>query len=176
MIVYVLFLIILFLILLYEINNRQFDIMKTGFYNIFKTKINNEHFISNSKNTGTINMLIQVDDEFKVFFRGSNVYNGSGWNRAHNIAVQDVSGGDKIYFRCHNGGGPGGIIGKFIFNGKEYYSSKENIIFTGRVIDSNGSTSGSKYMGCYNDRWERDLTKGYGYGFNNQRKSYCPRC
>jgi cell fate (sporulation/competence/biofilm development) regulator YlbF (YheA/YmcA/DUF963 family) len=170
MIVYLLFLIILFLLFLIEVNKRQYNIFKKGFFSF-----SNSNSKSNSKNieyfdgksyTGPLKMLIQVDDEVKVFFRGSHIYTGSGWNRAHNITVQNANYGDKIHFRCYNGGGPGGFIGKFNFNGVDYYSNKSNVRFIGRVLDNHGTISGSKYMGCYNDRASRDLPKGYGYGFS----------
>jgi hypothetical protein len=165
MIVYLLFLIILFLLFLVEVNNRQFDIFKKGFFSLSKSENKIEYF-DGTPYTGPLNMLIQVDDEFKVFFRGSHVYSGSGWNKGHNITIQNVNYGDKIHFRCNNNGGPGGFIGKFSFNGTDYYSSKENIRFIGRVLDQNGTISGSKYMGCYNDRTRRDLSNSYGYGFS----------
>jgi hypothetical protein len=165
MIVYLLFLIILFLLFLFEVNNRQFNIFKKGFFNFSNLKNKVEHFDGTSY-SGPLNMVIQVDDEFKVFFKGSHMYSGSGWNRAHNVSIQNVSYGDKIHFRCRNSGGPGGFIGKFTFNGTDYYSSKSNVRFIGRVLDNNGTLSGSKYMGCYNDRTLRDLSNSYGYGFS----------
>ena len=165
MIVYLLFLIILFLLFLFEVNNRQINIFKKGFLDSYSSKSKIEYF-DGTLYSGPLNMLIQVDDEFKVFFKGSEIFAGSGWNKAHNITVQNVSYGDKIHFRCKNSGGPGGFIAKFSFNGTEHYSNKSNVRFTGRVLDNNGNISGSKYIGCFHDRTLRDLSNSYGYGFS----------
>ena len=64
MIVYLLFLIILFLLFLFEVNNRQYNIFKKGFFSFSNSKNNIEYFEGKSY-TGPLNMLIQVDDEFK---------------------------------------------------------------------------------------------------------------
>lgn len=165
MIVYLFFLIILFLLFIYEVNNRQYNILKKSIFNFYNPLKNIENF-NGTRYSGPVNMLIQVDDEFQVFFRGSHIYSGSGWNRAHNITIQNVSYGDRIYFRCNNSGGPGGFIGKITFNNVDYYSSKDNIRFSGRLLDSYGTISGSKYMGCFNDRSARDLSNYYGWGFS----------
>ena len=68
MIVYLLFLIILFLLFLFEVNNRQINIFKKGFFNFSNLKNKIEHF-DGTPYSGPLNMVIQVDDEFKVFFK-----------------------------------------------------------------------------------------------------------
>jgi hypothetical protein len=166
MIVYVFFLIILFLLFLIEIRNRETDISTNGTVSV--NSITEGFESGNGIYTGTLTALIQVDDQFEVYHKGKHVGSGNGWNRAFEITIPNVAEGDKIVIRCNNGGGPGGIIAKFTYNGKDYFSNKDNIIFTGRYLND-GTLSGSKYVGCFNDRADRDMRGDYGWGFSPEQ-------
>lgn len=90
-----------------------------------------------------LNGSFYADDYLSIKLNKAEVYSDNGpWDKQRTITIPSVKTGDFIDFIVKNGGGAGGFIGTWKWNGKTYNTSAS--MFPGKVVPAfNWSGMGS---------------------------------
>ncbi len=78
--------------------------------------------VSSTPKVSSLVGKFSADDYLNINVNGVQVYgnNNIGWSDYHHVNLANIKSGDKVSFIVRNGGGPGGFIGTFVWNGKTY--------------------------------------------------------
>ena len=77
-----------------------------------------------------------ADNRLKILVNGVEKYNGNSieWSAKHKVTIPGLKSGDKVTFAVQNQGGPGGVVGKWTWNGHNYMMNTTTVTAT----DENG--------------------------------------
>lgn len=128
------------------------------------TKQEKTEYFDGNPYSGPMRCRVRVDDKFRAFYDNKLVFEGDRWDKVYEFDIDDVRPNTRVYFDCENNYGPGGIIGEFEYGGRKFYTGLDTMYVANRIIETKNGTrySGDRFMGCFNDRSERDIVRYEG--------------